>query len=530
MRPSLLLLALVGFSCGTAAPVTGTFPAKVGPAGGTFTGAADSSFAGVTLEVPAGALSAEVTVDLRPNEEGFALGPGALFVGPAFSFSPEGQAFAKPVKLTLPVISSRLDDVGQSPADCLMWLQGADGSFTQAPAAAFTEDTVTAETTSLRVAAVGARTQFQLPPPHPLVAPCTSPTGFCITPLAERLPEFASNFSNISPGLKLYSVTIRSDAGVRAQEYDLLSGRNVRASTGLPIPPTPSTAPYNFALDRVAMRAALSPDGGVFVPLRNHGLVQLSFGGAATLFADSTATGGTVGVLFTPDGKRHRLYVTGGRAQTSVVRLASTLTGQDQPVEVETASTSDFDSYPFFRVGSGNAIGYLFRASSLSRVAVLPAPPAAGAPMVLHPAITTTGRPFIDEVAVSPDGDLTATSRTTQSVSGQRVVFDTKLGVQSRDGGTSLLVSGLPNLNALEFGEPGALYATGAVSPHVYRIDLSTGGIQTAVLTNDASPAVVSEHIPVALRRFSTAGGFVGMYVITGAPASQRVFLLKPAM
>jgi len=79
------------------------------------------SFGGATIEVPAGAVTSDVRVTIRPlAEEKLApLGPlmtNVMPSGGAYRFGPHGLVFKKPVKVTLPVDASRVPS-GMSAAD-----------------------------------------------------------------------------------------------------------------------------------------------------------------------------------------------------------------------------------------------------------------------------------------------------------------------------------------------------------------------------------------------------------------------------
>lgn len=102
--PSLLLSCATAFAaCSSddpAAESTAPSTATIGPDGGTL-----SSPEGVTITVPAGALSEDVnlTITAAPDAP---VGAGAERVGPGFLLGPEGQTFAVPVEVTLPHAAS----------------------------------------------------------------------------------------------------------------------------------------------------------------------------------------------------------------------------------------------------------------------------------------------------------------------------------------------------------------------------------------------------------------------------------------
>lgn len=84
----------------------------VGPEGGRVEGTG-----GAGVDVPAGALSSEVTIEVGDAEPSAASPGGSAAAGPAIAFTPHGTTFAMPVTLTIPVTADptevtvfRLDD------------------------------------------------------------------------------------------------------------------------------------------------------------------------------------------------------------------------------------------------------------------------------------------------------------------------------------------------------------------------------------------------------------------------------------
>lgn len=521
MRQLLLSGLLFAFACGApATPVTANFPAAVGPAGGTL----KDDMLGVTLEIPAGALASTVTFDVEPMDDEVSLAPGSSFVGSGFRFSPSGQTFTKAVKVTLPASQSKLDDFGVTIDSCLMWVRQASGDFSQQPAVAHTDTTVTSETTVLIEAAVGAKFQSILAPPANagLGAPCTSPSGFCVTLLPQVLKRNATSFSTISPlGRLHYRFTEPDAGGPQVAEFNLISGGHVAVSAPF-IPPATPTVRLHSYVDPMAQRVAVS-DAGVLMPVLSRGLVRFP-GASAPVFTPNDPTlGGTIGVVVTPSGARlEQLLLAAPRVGEGTLRVgvSSTPTGPLRIIDVQTVA-SDFLNYDFLPVGQTDRVfevAHRSRSSSVLEYSVSASD--AGVPVPQFPGIPD--RNFSDQVAMTADGSLLA--QTTVGAGGST------LRLQSRDGTISRVVNGLPNLNALEFGEPGFLYATAATAPHVYRVDVATGALQTILLTNATDPSTVSDFIPAALRYFSVPmAGVDGMYVVTGHPTGRRLMLVRRA-
>jgi hypothetical protein len=292
----------------------------------------------------------------------------------------------------------------------------------------------------------------------------------------------------------------------------------------------PASVPPNFAGGlRHVPDVARGPDDAGWSPV-SHGLVRFPPGGAPTLFADSVANGKTVNVAFTADGRRHRQFLTGtptGR-EPLVMRVSSTtanVEGTAVVLENDLGFSSRLD-VPFFQVGAGNTLAYVYWNGSTAKVVELPNAPDAGTPWALHPAAVANLR-RLDEFSVSPDGDLVATSINSR-------LTEASLYVQSRDGSVSRAITTPPFLSGIEFGEPGFLYVTASNAAHVYRVEVATGGMQTIELTSSSDPLEIAANTPVALRSFlvpatATRPAINALFAIVGPASNRRVVLIKPA-
>lgn len=105
-----LLLALTGCSKPETETETDTVSARIGPEGGTLTHPS-----GAVLVVPPGALSAPVSLTVALTQTPSAEVLHATPLGSAFVLGPEGQGFAKPVQLTLPIDAARVPTSGGPP-------------------------------------------------------------------------------------------------------------------------------------------------------------------------------------------------------------------------------------------------------------------------------------------------------------------------------------------------------------------------------------------------------------------------------
>jgi len=149
----------------------------IGAGGGTFT-TAD----GVTVEVPAGALSSNVTITVTraPNAP---LPPGSRAVGDAYTFGPEGTQFQHPVTVTLPFDPAKLP-AGTMPAEIVAYTAPAGSTnYTTVIAGPADSTHVRAETThfSTFLPAIASCVVLGCPAPAPAlcigVELCLNPCG-----------------------------------------------------------------------------------------------------------------------------------------------------------------------------------------------------------------------------------------------------------------------------------------------------------------------------------------------------------------
>lgn len=481
------------------------------------------------LEIPAGALDAPTVIDAALVEDEPVLGPTSAAVGPTYRLAPSGLVLKKPARLTVPVFPSALANYSQTTADCAVWLEEGDATWRQAAQVASDEHTVTVETNRLGAGAAGVK--FQLVGiTTPLAQPCTNPSGFCVTAGAQKLRNSSTQFSNITPtGFLYYRHNAAADAGVvrTIAEYAVPLGRHERTSVGFPGPTSRNTALP--ALQEIQQRVALAPDGTVWAP-QVSGVIQVPFTGTATAFADTGAKTRTAAVVFTPDGKRHRIRLTGTtHVPPSSLAITSTATGASEvqsPMELENDATLfGIDYVPVHVVGAGNAVAYAFSSPSPA-IKELTSPPAGATTLPVAADVAGIGsRNTIDELAISADGNVFAVSLAKPDSQG-RVVF-----IRSRDGAIAQGIGGLPNLSALEFASDGALYAASATAAQVFHIDPATGGVQTIALTTAAfGTPEYAARIPVALRRMRVPTTPVRhvMVAITGT-GERSVLLIEKA-
>jgi len=101
VRPLLFVALVLAAACsgGGSASSAGQV---VGPAGGTV------SEHGVTIEIPPGALAADVEITVTEADDAFAPPEDAVEAGQTFELGPEGTTFAMPVTVTLPFDASKV--------------------------------------------------------------------------------------------------------------------------------------------------------------------------------------------------------------------------------------------------------------------------------------------------------------------------------------------------------------------------------------------------------------------------------------
>ena len=509
---SLVLLA-VGCSSPTSQPPELprlTFPAMVGAEGAIVSGVAGSELEGVELTVPRGALENTITIDARIIADEPVLSAVGSAVGPTVLITPEGQALAQPATLSLPIFPSKVADLEQTPADCRGWLRLGD-AWSQVPRTGGDDAHVAVAMSTLGAGAAGA----VLKAPSTSVAagpPCVDPSGFCVTPLAEGLAQTSSRYSAISSGGKLYAWKARTTAtGIAGvvTEYDVAKGAGTRASIELELPSGTLAGPV---LSDAAQRVALAGDDTVWVPLPG-GVAHLSFTAKGSFFAETTKDTRTAAVVFTGDGVRHRVRLTGNKAGTVPTALSvSSTSGATEPPPTEFDAVNgpwQSDHLPVF--GLKSTLAYAFPAGK-NRLGQL-APPKTVADLPVPSALTAAEREVNppDELTFSANGELMAVSLTRSDTAGR------SLWIQSRDGSISRGIAGLGNLNALEFTGDGILWAASAGAALVFRIDPVKGSVVKVPLTDAAfGTAEYKAKLPVALRSFSFSSTRHALFVITG--------------
>jgi hypothetical protein len=101
--------------------------AVIGPEGGELIGKDGTPFAGVKLEIPAGALQDPTEIAIAPMHDAEPLPANAVACGPMFELAPFGLELAKPATLTLPFSETAVADNERFADEVQVWWLGDEG-------------------------------------------------------------------------------------------------------------------------------------------------------------------------------------------------------------------------------------------------------------------------------------------------------------------------------------------------------------------------------------------------------------------
>ncbi|MBI4956734.1 MAG: hypothetical protein HY908_32245 [Myxococcales bacterium] len=163
----------------------------IGADGGVLEGDPGGNFAGVRLDIPAGALATdtEISISLPTAPQPFLPG-SAEGVGPTFVIEPAGLALAASATLTLPVSADERERFLVEAGDCKVWQRNGDG-WSRLENIAATDTTVTVATSVLDTAAAGVLVVPKLikgacdgvPNTNCMLLSCNTPGQFCLEDL-----------------------------------------------------------------------------------------------------------------------------------------------------------------------------------------------------------------------------------------------------------------------------------------------------------------------------------------------------------
>ena len=196
--------------------------ATIGPQGGEIVGKEGTSFAGVHVVIPAGALASDTLLTVRPATDDTKLPATALACGPAFALEPQGLALAQPATVTLPFDKTVVEDNNRFDDEVKVWAKDGD-HFSQKKQIDGAPGTVTFELSALTSVAAGVNppqpadiVRFKLYP-NPKFAKCLAaypddpsraPSADVIVVRGDLVDSLNLRASNIKPGLKFDVFTV----------------------------------------------------------------------------------------------------------------------------------------------------------------------------------------------------------------------------------------------------------------------------------------------------------------------------------
>lgn len=455
----------------------------------------------MVLEIPAGALDGPVTFTLGATDDADPLGSElSTFSGPMIAVGPKGTTFKKPVKLTVPVDLKRTQDFEQDASTCKVWLKN-ESTWNQLQPVAHGDESVTVEIDRLDTAAAGVVFNVVLLTAFTPVPPCTDPTGFCVEDTGKVLEGGGkmNTASEVKDG-KFFYVRTQTGPKFSVVEHDLVAG-TTRETQQLVGNTDDSPTPF-------AQKISLAPDGVVWAAFRTYGSVQFPFTGLPTR-TSPLSNQDIVAIDHISDGRRYTFSVSRGTNPSRRVLFFSTIRNGANPTSKQVASLETLSGgltlaqhvpdKGFFLVFSDRLMRYVDTPSS-------------DEPAQLG--LSTTD--VADEIAVDATGALRAVSINSANANGRRVIVT---------GSLARTFSQLPNIVSMDFSTDGFLYAIGGTSADVYRLDPTTGGVQTIALSKAATDSTeYRSFIPKAIRRLPNKQ----MLLLTGE-FSRKVVRLRPA-
>jgi hypothetical protein len=136
------------------ATVSQSLRGTIGPEGGVLVGQPGTPFAGVRLDVPAGALSAPTEIAIEQAKGATPLPATAIECGPMFTLSPAGLTLAKAAELSLPFDQTTVRDQYRFDDEVKVWMAKESG-WGQKLQVDNANGTVTIEVDTLTVYAAG---------------------------------------------------------------------------------------------------------------------------------------------------------------------------------------------------------------------------------------------------------------------------------------------------------------------------------------------------------------------------------------
>ena len=194
----------------------------IGPQGGELTGAPGTTFEGVHLVVPPGALAVDTELQITPSNDATPLPPAALRCGPMFDIGPDDLQLAVPATLTLPFDETIVTDHSRFDDEVKVWVKEAN-KFVQRKQIDSAEARVTIALPQLTHVAAGVNppkpadiVHFNLAPNPKTVRclaeypddPYRAPKAEVTVVRGELNDSLYLTASNIKPGLKFDMFTV----------------------------------------------------------------------------------------------------------------------------------------------------------------------------------------------------------------------------------------------------------------------------------------------------------------------------------
>jgi hypothetical protein len=126
----------------------------IGPEGGQLVGQAGTPYAGVRLDVPAGALTTPTDIAINQAQAGTPLPATAVQCGPMFALTPANLTLAMPATLTLPFDETTVGDQYRFDDEVKVWM-GKDGGWGQKVQTDSASGSVSIQVDALTVYAAG---------------------------------------------------------------------------------------------------------------------------------------------------------------------------------------------------------------------------------------------------------------------------------------------------------------------------------------------------------------------------------------
>lgn len=282
----------------------------IGAEGGRLEGDPEGAFAGVAVDVPAGALAEPTRIRVRAAFDATPLPELAERVGELFELGPSDARFAAPVEVTLPVDPGLLTRFGGDGSEIRVWRRVESG-WERATAVRSTSTSVSIEVEALGVMAAGVVLALGAAPAcitagTCVPALCDAPSGFCPEVVAELGVDAPSPIAAVgdllvAEGARVY-YPVPSGVGLAIVRY--------RTDTG----EVAMSAPLPITRARIRNLRVVAGDvwaGGEGSNGQSIGNLRFRFDGPASEQVDLGSGSNGLGAALLPDGRSTRYTTTG---------------------------------------------------------------------------------------------------------------------------------------------------------------------------------------------------------------------------